>query len=194
MTIVEMGRRLRAREVTCAGLVDAAVARAAERNSVLNAFITIAGDQAAERARMLDAELAAGNDRGPLHGIPVALKDNLLTRGMRTTGGSKIFADLVPEENAAAVDALEAAGAVVIGKTNMHELAYGIDMHESSLRRGAEPARSVAHPGRIERRLGRGRGGRDRSAGARQRYWRVDTDPCGVLRLHWVESVIRAGR
>ena len=75
-------------------------AKIAAENPRLNAFLSDAGETAFDRARSLDAELAAGHDRGPLHGIPIAVKDNLLTRGLRTTNGSKIFAEYVPEINA----------------------------------------------------------------------------------------------
>jgi aspartyl-tRNA(Asn)/glutamyl-tRNA(Gln) amidotransferase subunit A len=126
MTIVEMGAALRRKQVSAEELVRDTYAKIAAENPRLNAFLCDAGEAGIERARALDAERAAGRDRGPLHGIPVGVKDNFLTKGLRTTNGSKIFADFVPEENAAAVDRLEAAGAVVVGKTNMHELAYGI--------------------------------------------------------------------
>jgi aspartyl-tRNA(Asn)/glutamyl-tRNA(Gln) amidotransferase subunit A len=126
MTISETGERLRKGGLSCVALIEDTLRRIEERNEVLNAFITIAEDEAIERARMLDGELAHGRDRGPLHGVPIAIKDNLLTKGMRTTVGSKLFADQVPARSAAAVERLEAAGAVIIGKTNLHELAYGI--------------------------------------------------------------------
>ena len=74
----------------------------------------------------MDAALARGDDRGPLHGIPIAVKDIVATRGVRTTSGSKIFADFVPDFDAEVVRRLEQAGAVMLGKTGMHELAYGI--------------------------------------------------------------------
>ncbi len=126
MTIGEMGAVLRTRHVSAVELVREAYEKIAAENPRLNAFLCDAGEAAFERARALDAELAEGHDRGPLHGIPVAIKDNLHVKGLPTTNGSKIFGDIVAEENAAAVERLEAAGAIVVGKTNMHELAYGI--------------------------------------------------------------------
>jgi indoleacetamide hydrolase len=91
----------------------------------LNAFITVAGDAALLEARELDGRRNHGWV-GPLHGVPVAIKDNLATAGCRTTGGTKIFGDWIPTRDAAVVHALRKAGAVVIGKTNLHEAAFGI--------------------------------------------------------------------
>jgi aspartyl-tRNA(Asn)/glutamyl-tRNA(Gln) amidotransferase subunit A len=126
MTIAEMGQALRAQHTTSVELVTGALERAHDCQPKLNAFITFMDGQALDRARTLDDEVARGRIRGPLHGIPVAVKDNLLTAGVRTTNGTRIFEDYVPERSAAAVEKLESAGAVIIGKTNLHELAYGI--------------------------------------------------------------------
>jgi len=124
-TIRETGAALRARKVSCEELVKEAI-RAEETHRDLNAFITVTAGQALEEARSLDRELAQGNDRGPLHGILIAHKDLYHTKGVRTTNGSKIFADFVPEQDAVAVDLLRKAGTVSLGKLNMHEIAYGI--------------------------------------------------------------------
>jgi aspartyl-tRNA(Asn)/glutamyl-tRNA(Gln) amidotransferase subunit A len=125
VTILEAGAKLRARAVSCVELVHRALQRA-ERGRELNAFITITAEQARIRARELDEELKNGNDRGPLHGIPIAYKDLFYTRGVRSTNGSKIFADFTPDYDATVVTKLEAAGAIPIGKLNQHEMAYGI--------------------------------------------------------------------
>ncbi len=92
----------------------------------LNAFITVTGEAALAEAAVRDEELARGIDRGPLHGIPIAHKDLMRTKGVRTTAGSKIFADYIPKRDAAIVTRLREAGAVSVGKTGLHELAYGI--------------------------------------------------------------------
>ena len=125
MTILEAARKLRARELSCAELVEQALA-GTERDKALNAFITVTASQARARARELDTELSSGNDLGPLHGIPVAFKDLYFTKGVKTTNGSKLFADFTPDYDATVVAKLEAAGAISIGKLNMHECAYGI--------------------------------------------------------------------
>jgi indoleacetamide hydrolase len=115
-------RRLSSAEATaqCLGRIESSEAAA------LNAFITIDGEAAESEARRLDAELARSGPIGPLHGVPIAVKDNLATRGLRTTGGTKLFEDRVPSRDADVVALLRAAGAVVIGKTNLHEAAFGI--------------------------------------------------------------------
>lgn len=124
-TIRDAASSLRARKVSCEELVKQALS-VEEAKRDLNCFITLTADQALAEARQLDAELASGRDRGPLHGIPIAHKDLFHTAGVRTTNGTKIFADFVPERDAVAVSRLREAGAISIGKLNMHELAYGI--------------------------------------------------------------------
>jgi aspartyl-tRNA(Asn)/glutamyl-tRNA(Gln) amidotransferase subunit A len=126
VTIEEAAAKLRAREVSAIELVDESLRRIREAQPRLNAFITITEELALEQARRADAELTRGIDRGPLHGIPYALKDLFATRGIRTTCGSKIFADRIPDHDSEAYRALTEAGAVLMGKTGMHEFAYGI--------------------------------------------------------------------
>ena len=106
-------------------LVEAYTARIRRLDARLNAYVTVTEERALERARALEAELAAGRWRGPLHGIPIGLKDNIDTAGVRTTAGSAVYADRVPDEDAEVVTRLEAAGAIVLGKLNLHEFAYG---------------------------------------------------------------------
>lgn len=125
LTLLEASARLRARSVTSVQLTEACLARITRLNSVLNAFITVTGEQALAEARAADAEMARGQRRGPLHGIPVALKDIIDTAGVRTTGASALFKDRVPEADAPVVTKLKAAGAVCVGKLNLHEFAYG---------------------------------------------------------------------
>ena len=126
MTIREAGEALRARRVSSVELTTAALRLVERHDGALRAFITTTPEHAFARARQADADLAAGRDRGPLHGIPVALKDLFLTAGVRTTAGSRIYEDYCPDHDAAVVERLHAAGAVSLGKTNMHECAYGI--------------------------------------------------------------------
>jgi aspartyl-tRNA(Asn)/glutamyl-tRNA(Gln) amidotransferase subunit A len=121
----EAGRLLRSREISPVELVRACLARIEALNSRLNAFVTVTADQALEAARQAEAELLKGEQRGPLQGIPLAVKDIFATRGVRTTSGSRIFADWIPEYDAAAVERLRAAGALIVGKTNTHEFAFG---------------------------------------------------------------------
>ena len=126
MTLLEAAAALRAREVSSVELTRAALDRIAQLDGTLRAFITVTEDAALAAARAADDELRRGAGRGPLHGIPVAVKDVFSTRGVRTTCDSRIFATYVPDRDADAVERLAQAGAVLLGKTNMHELAYGI--------------------------------------------------------------------
>lgn len=124
-TISEVGRRLRSGEVTSVALTELMLERIATHNDTLNAYITVTADLAREQAREADEALAGGDDRGPLHGIPVAVKDLFDTAGVLTTCGSKLFEDRIPDSDATVVRRLREAGAVLLGKTGMHELAYG---------------------------------------------------------------------
>jgi aspartyl-tRNA(Asn)/glutamyl-tRNA(Gln) amidotransferase subunit A len=126
VNIREAAAALRSRAVSSVELTSAALERIRKLDSRLNSFLTLTADQALAQARQADADLAAGRDRGPLHGLPVALKDLFLTRGIRTTCGSKFYEHFVPDIDSAAGERLAAAGAILMGKLNMHELAYGI--------------------------------------------------------------------
>ncbi len=126
MTILEAAAALRARQVSSVELTEQSIALTERLNPELNAFLTITVARARERAQQADEELSRGVDRGPLHGIPIAYKDLFYTKGVRTTGGSLLFVKQFPTYDAAVVEKLQEAGAVMIGKTGMHELAYGI--------------------------------------------------------------------
>ena len=125
LSLAEASARLGTGEVTSVDLVEACLARIDVYNPKINAFITVTRDQALVRATALDAERRAGRVRGPLHGVPVALKDNIDTAGIRTTAASAVFDDRMPAEDAEVTRRLASAGAVIIGKTNLHEFAFG---------------------------------------------------------------------
>jgi len=122
----ELGVLLRRREVSAAELAGAMLARIERLDPKVNAYITVATEEALAAARQCDAALAAGREPGPLHGIPLAVKDLFDTAGVRTTSGSRILATRVPERDATAVAKLRAAGAVILGKTNLNEFAAGV--------------------------------------------------------------------
>ena len=126
MTLLEAAAALRRSETSSAELTAAALERIERLNPSTNAMQTVMAEAARERAKQADQELARHEGRGPLHGIPIAVKDLFLTQGVRTTGGSRLFENYVPDHDAAVVELLRAGGAVLIGKTGMHELAYGI--------------------------------------------------------------------
>jgi aspartyl-tRNA(Asn)/glutamyl-tRNA(Gln) amidotransferase subunit A len=125
VSMAELARLIRAREVSPVEVVQAHLDRIASLDGTLRAYITVVGDAALAAARAAEAALTSGEAPGPLHGVPVGLKDLYCTRGTRTTAGSKILADWVPEEDATVVSRLVGAGAIVLGKLNMHEFAYG---------------------------------------------------------------------
>ena len=124
-SMAELGRMIGAKEVSPVEVVRAHLDRVSALDGRLKAFITVCGDAALEAARAAEAELMAGRSAGPLHGVPYGPKDLYATKGVRTTGGSKILADFVPAEDATVVSRLRAAGLIVLGKLNMHEFAYG---------------------------------------------------------------------
>jgi aspartyl-tRNA(Asn)/glutamyl-tRNA(Gln) amidotransferase subunit A len=125
LSIAEAGRRIAAREISPIELTRAYLERIDRIDERVNAYITVTAEQALEQARILERELMAGRSRGPLHGIPLALKDNIDTAGVLTTAGSAVYGDRVPDKDAHVVTLLRGAGAVFLGKLNMHEFAYG---------------------------------------------------------------------
>lgn len=125
-TIAEVAGRLRRRKVSPVELAQDALARIEALNPELNAFITVTAERALHDARVAEREIRRGKYRGALHGIPVSLKDNIWTRGVRTTSGSKILREFIPPADADVAMRLWKAGAVLIGKTNLHEFAYGV--------------------------------------------------------------------
>ena len=125
LSATELGRHIGRKEISPVEATEAYLRRIEKVQPRLNAFITVTADHAMQSARQAEAEIAAGTHRGPLHGVPVAVKDQIHTAGILTTSGSKFGADFVPTEDATAVLRLKQAGAVIIGKTNMAELAFG---------------------------------------------------------------------
>lgn len=125
LTLKKASELLRSKAASPVNLTRACLKRIESYNSVLNAFITVTGEQALEAAREMEAEQQRGKWRGPLHGIPIALKDNIDTAGIRTTAASELSKDRVPTEGAEVVRRLKNAGAVFLGKLNLHEFAYG---------------------------------------------------------------------
>jgi aspartyl-tRNA(Asn)/glutamyl-tRNA(Gln) amidotransferase subunit A len=125
LSLHEVADLVRRKKVSPVELTTACLARLDRVNPALNAFITITAESALSQAREAEDEVQHGKWRGPLHGIPIALKDLFDTAGVRTTAASGVFKDRIPKEDAEVVQRLKAAGAVLVGKTNMHEFAYG---------------------------------------------------------------------
>ncbi len=125
LNLTELSKLLATRELSSSQAVQATLTRLERLDGKLNAFITVSGEQAIAEAKKTDDEIAGGRYRGPLHGIPVTIKDLFETASVRTTAGSKILADWVPETDSAVVERLRAAGAIIIGKTNLDEFGHG---------------------------------------------------------------------
>jgi aspartyl-tRNA(Asn)/glutamyl-tRNA(Gln) amidotransferase subunit A len=125
LDITAIAPLIRRKKLSPVELLESVIARIEKINPQLNAFITIAADSAREDARRAEREIRRGKYRGPLHGIPIPIKDNIATKGIRTTSGSKFLANHVPTDDAEVVTALREAGAIIFGKTNLHEFAYG---------------------------------------------------------------------
>jgi aspartyl-tRNA(Asn)/glutamyl-tRNA(Gln) amidotransferase subunit A len=176
MTIREASEGLRARRFSAVELATAAIARIDRLNPSLRAFITVTAGQALDQARQADREFVMGKDRGPFHGIPVALKDLFATKGVRTTAGSKVYENFVPEINATVVEKLLAAGAVLLGKLNMHELAYGITSANPNF--GA-----VRNPWNLEHSPGGSSGGSGVAVATHMIFMAMGTDTGGSIRI-----------
>jgi aspartyl-tRNA(Asn)/glutamyl-tRNA(Gln) amidotransferase subunit A len=125
-SIEHIGYRYRDGTSSCLDITENILNRIGDYDPKLQAYVTVIADEALETARRLHDELVSGSDRGPLHGIPIAVKDLVETAGIRTTAGSKILADYIPKRDATVVARLKDAGAIILGKTTTHEFAYGI--------------------------------------------------------------------
>src|SRR3984957_19855694 len=131
-TIAEIAHLFRTGKLSPVELAEWMLTRIERHNPTLNAYITVTGELARVQAKQAEKELGikakrkSRTDRGLLHGIPLSLKDNICTEGVRTTGGSKILRDYFPERDAPVVTRLKRTGAVLLGKTNLHEFAYGV--------------------------------------------------------------------
>ena len=126
LSVAEAATELVARRLSPVELTQAYLDRITEINPLINAYITVTADRALDQAKQAEAEIVRGNYKGPLHGIPIGLKDLFDTKGIRTTAGSKIMAERVPTEDGQVVSLLNHAGAILLGKLNMHEFAFGI--------------------------------------------------------------------
>jgi len=146
-TISELSRALTTGQTTAEAVVDQCLQRVAERNPTLNAFITVFDEEAREQARAADREMAAGRHRGPLHGVPISLKDLFDVRGAVTTAASRVRRAHVAERDATAVAVLRQAGAVIVGKTNLHEFALGTTNEDSAFGPARHPLDATRSPG-----------------------------------------------
>jgi len=181
-SISEIGKLFRKRKLSPVELAKLMLARIEQLNPKLNAYLTVTADQALAQAKKAESELfpprgrKSSRDRGPLHGIPISLKDNIYTEGIRTTAGSKILRDFVPLHDAAVVAQLKNAGAVILGKTNMHEFAYGVTSNNPHFG-------PVRNPWDLSRIAGGSSGGSAAAVAAGLCYGSIGTDTGGSIRI-----------
>ena len=179
-TIRELSGKIRSRAISPVELTRDCLARIERLNPTLNAFITVMADSALDQARRAEREILGGCYRGPLHGIPIGLKDILDAAGVRTTAASALFStppnDRVPSEDAEAVRRLRVAGAVILGKQNLHEFAYGGSSMVSFFG-------EVHNPWDVARIAGGSSGGSAASVAAGLGFAAVGTDTAGSIRL-----------
>lgn len=169
-------RALRARSLSPLDLTNACLDRISRLDPRLNVFITVTAEQARLDARRAESEIARGLWRGPLHGIPIAVKDNVDTAGVRTTAASAVFADRVPEEDAEVMGRLRDGGAILLGKLNMHEFAMGTTSAISHFG-------PVHNPWDLDRIAGGSSGGSAAAVSARLCFGAVGTDTGGSIRI-----------
>jgi aspartyl-tRNA(Asn)/glutamyl-tRNA(Gln) amidotransferase subunit A len=124
--VAQLSEKLRSRELSPVEVTEAYLRQIEKHNSTLRAYVTVTDDLARKAARRAETEIVAGKWKGPFHGVPIGLKDLLYTKGITTTGGSKILGDFKPAFDATVWTKLKRAGAVLLGKLNLHEFAYGI--------------------------------------------------------------------
>ncbi|HEV1994782.1 MAG TPA: amidase [Candidatus Acidoferrum sp.] len=181
-SIEEIGKLFRKRKISPVELTKLMLARIEQLNPKLNAYITVTAELALAQAKKAESELFAprgrrGNrDRGPLHGVPISLKDNIYTAGIRTTAGSKILRDFIPQHDAQVVVMLKEAGTVLLGKTNMHEFAYGVTSNNPHYG-------PVRNPWDLERIPGGSSGGAAAAVASGLCYGSIGTDTGGSIRI-----------
>jgi aspartyl-tRNA(Asn)/glutamyl-tRNA(Gln) amidotransferase subunit A len=174
-SISELAERLRRGEISPVEIARDCLLRIEKQNATLNAFITVMTESAMVEARRAEAEILRGEWRGPLHGVPVALKDLIDVAGVRTTAASALLKDHVPSHDADVVRRLRQAGAVIIGKNNLHEFAYG----GSSL---VSHFGDVHNPWDVGRMAGGSSGGTAAAVAAGLAYAAIGTDTAGSIR------------
>lgn len=176
LSIEQAAGLLRRKEISPVELVDACLARIERLNPALNSFITVTADRARREARAVEGEMARGKWRGVLHGIPISLKDNIWTRNVRTTAGSKILENFIPDADAEVATRLAQAGAILLGKTNLHEFAYGASNENPH----SGPA---CNPWNRERIPGGSSGGSAAAVASGMCFGSVGTDTGGSIRI-----------
>ena len=178
-SIEDIARLFRKRKLSPVELTRLMLSRIVKLDPKLNSYITVTADLALSQAKKAESELLsrkANRDRGPLHGIPISLKDNIYTQDIRTTAGSKILSKFIPQHDAEIVAKLKEAGAVLLGKTNMHEFAYGVTSNNPHYG-------PVHNPWDLTRIPGGSSGGSAAAVAAGLCYGSIGTDTGGSIRI-----------
>lgn len=175
LTAVELGKKIQAKEVTVVEATQAALDAIKKREEAVNSFVTVDEEGALARAKEVQAKIDAGELTGPLAGVPVAIKDNMCTKGMKTTCSSKILYNFLPTYTAEAVKNLEAAGAVILGKTNMDEFAMGSTTETSAYGETKNPWNTEHVPGGSS-------GGSCAAVAAEECFYALGSDTGGSIR------------
>ena len=174
-TILELSEALRQRKISPVELTRECLSRIEQFNGTLNAFITVTTETALQQARRAEEEILRGDWRGPLHGIPIGLKDLIDTAGIPTTAASELYRHRIPIQSAEVVRKLEQAGAVLLGKQNLHEFAYGASSMISCFG-------EVHNPWRPAHITGGSSGGSAAAVAVRMGYGAIGTDTAGSIR------------
>jgi aspartyl-tRNA(Asn)/glutamyl-tRNA(Gln) amidotransferase subunit A len=175
-TIAELALALQSRAISAESITQTCLSRIAERNPSINAYISVLADAALEQARTADAEMARGTFRGPLHGVPISIKDIIDVRAVATTAASRVREGHVASRDAAVVAQLREAGAVIVGKTNLHEFALGTTNEDSAYG-------PVRHPLDANRSPGGSSGGSAASVLDGMAFGSIGTDTGGSVRI-----------
>ncbi len=175
-SLEDVAKLIAAKQVSPVELTRQMLDRIERLNPRLNAYLTVTADQALDAARAAEREIAGGRYRGPLHGVPVAVKDLFATKGVRTTAGSKMLAEWLPDEDATVVAKLGDAGAVGLGKLGMHEFAYGVTSDNAHFG-------PVRNPWDTERIPGGSSGGSGAATAAGLAYATLGSDTGGSIRI-----------
>ena len=176
LSAVELGRLIESRQVSPVEVVQAHLERIGATEAVLNSFITRPGEESLQAARQAETEILAGQHRGVLHGVPVGLKDLYYVKGMPNTSGSRIFDDFVPDYDGASAASLKEAGAILMGKLNLHQFAFGPTGHNADYGH-------MHNPWDVERVAGGSSGGSGSAAAAGQCAITLGTDTGGSIRI-----------
>jgi aspartyl-tRNA(Asn)/glutamyl-tRNA(Gln) amidotransferase subunit A len=176
LTVAELARSLQSRSISAEAATERCLARIAERDPSINAFITVLDDEARAQARIADQEIAAGRYRGPLHGVPISLKDLIDLRGTPTSAASRVRRGHVAAHDSVVAARLRAAGAIFIGKTNLHEFALGTTNEDSAYG-------PVQHPLDPSRSPGGSSGGSAAAILAEMCYASIGSDTGGSIRI-----------